>query len=66
MADTISIILISLSLSLDSFAVSTASGLIVKKAIYRDAIVIGLCFGIVQAMAPLLGWVVGDSFLGML
>ena len=55
------IILISIGLAMDAFAVSISKGLIMKKN-YKNALIIGLYFGIFQALMPLLGYLLGFSF----
>ena len=55
------IILISIGLAMDAFAVSISKGLVMKKN-YKYALIIGLYFGIFQALMPLLGYLLGFSF----
>lgn len=51
----IQILLISVSVAMDTFAVSIGKGLTVKKARFIDALKCGLWFGGFQALFPLLG-----------
>lgn len=51
----IQILLISVSVAMDAFAVSIGKGLTVKKARFIDALKCGLWFGGFQALFPLLG-----------
>ncbi|KAB7791042.1 putative manganese efflux pump [Bifidobacterium leontopitheci] len=51
----IQILLISISVAMDAFAVSIGKGLTVKKARFVDALKCGLWFGGFQALFPLLG-----------
>lgn len=44
---------------MDSFAVSLASGAILKKPRLRQALIIALFFGVFQAVMPVLGWLAG-------
>jgi len=57
--DTTTIILIAIGLSMDSFAVSIANGLILKKIYARQYILIPVSFAIFQALMPLAGWYIG-------
>ena len=56
------IILISMSLAMDAFAVSICKGLSMKKMNWRKAIIIGLYFGIFQALMPAIGFCLGKGF----
>ena len=57
----VEIILISIGLAMDAFAVAISKGLVMKKN-YKNALIIGLYFGIFQALMPLLGYLLGFSF----
>ena len=52
----IEIILISIGLAMDAFAVSVCKGLSMKKMDWKKAIIIGLWFGAFQALMPVLGF----------
>lgn len=54
--------LISIGLSMDAFAVAICKGLSLRKIIYKDAVLVGLYFGLSQALMPLLGYIAGKSF----
>lgn len=56
------ILLISVSLAADAFAVSVCKGLSLKKIKVRDAVKIGIWFGVFQALMPTLGYFLGESF----
>lgn len=56
------IIFIGLGLAMDAFAVSVCKGLSMKKMNWRSAIVIGLYFGIFQAVMPVIGYFLGITF----
>lgn len=56
------ILLISVSLAADAFAVSICKGLSLKKINFKDALIVGLWFGIFQALMPTIGFFLGDSF----
>lgn len=57
--DTISIILIAVGLSMDSFAVSLSDGLCVKNLNVKKILTIALSLSIFQALMPLLGYLAG-------
>lgn len=59
---TIEILLISVGLAMDVFAVSVCKGLSMKKMNWKKAIIIGLYFGIFQASMPVLGYFLGTTF----
>lgn len=63
---TVSLLVIALSLSLDSLSVSIAGGLKEKVAKISHAVKVGIFFGGFQAGMPLLGWVIGGSFRGLI
>lgn len=48
--------LLAVGLAMDCFAVSIASGIILKQIRLRPMLTMGFCFGLFQAMMPLLGW----------
>lgn len=56
------VLLISISLAMDAFAVSVCKGLSMKKMNWKKAIIIGLYFGIFQALMPILGYFLGTTF----
>lgn len=57
--------LLAVGLAMDCFAVSIASGIILKRIQLRPMLVIALLFGLFQALMPLLGWI-GTSFFSHL
>ena len=58
----VELLLTAIGLSMDAFAVSVCKGLGMRKMRYDQALVIGLYFGVFQALMPLLGWLLGPSF----
>lgn len=56
------IFLIAVSLAMDAFAVALCKGLEMKKINYKYSIVLATCFGVFQAVMPLLGWAIGKNF----
>ena len=57
--------LLAIGLAMDCFAVSIASGIILKRVQLRPMLIIALAFGFFQALMPLLGWI-GASFFSHL
>jgi putative Mn2+ efflux pump MntP len=47
---------------MDAFAVSICKGLSMKKINWKKAIIIGLYFGIFQALMPVIGYFLGTTF----
>ena len=58
----IEILLISIGLAMDAFAVSVCKGLSMKKMSWKKAIIIGLYFGTFQAIMPTIGFFLGTTF----
>lgn len=58
--------LLALGLAADACAVSISSGITIKYISFNKALKIALCFGIFQAIMPLLGWLFGLGFRGYL
>ncbi len=56
------LLLTAIGLAMDAFAVSICKGLGMHRMNYKQALVIGLYFGVFQALMPLLGWLLGTSF----
>ena len=56
------LLLTAVGLAMDAFAVSVCKGLGMRRMRYDQALVIGLYFGVFQALMPLLGWLLGTSF----
>ena len=57
--------LLAVGLAMDCFAVSIASGIIMKRVRLRPMLVMAFTFGFFQALMPLLGWI-GASFFSHL
>lgn len=58
----IEILLLGISLSMDAFAVSICKGLSMKKINWKKAVIIGVYFGIFQALMPMVGYFLGSAF----
>ena len=49
-------------LSMDAFAVAVTKGLSMRKMNWKHAVIIGLYFGVFQALMPLIGYLLGVNF----
>ena len=56
------VLLISIGLAMDAFAVSICKGLSMKTMDWKKAIIIGIYFGMFQALMPVLGYFLGVGF----
>ncbi|MDE7093668.1 MAG: manganese efflux pump MntP family protein [Oscillospiraceae bacterium] len=56
------LLLIAFSVSMDAFAVSITDGLCCKNLQKKQFISIGLCFGILQGLMPVIGFFLGQTF----
>ncbi len=56
------LIITSIALSMDAFAVAICKGLAMKKATYKEMLIVGLWFGGFQALMPLIGYLLGSAF----
>ncbi|MBZ4487872.1 manganese efflux pump MntP family protein [Microbacterium sp. cx-55] len=56
------LLVVSVGVSADAFAVSLSQGVRVTRHVYRDAFIVALTFGLFQALMPLLGFVLGAQF----
>lgn len=54
--------LTALALAMDCFVMSIASGIILKKVVWRPVLIMAFLFGFFQALNPLLGWFCADKF----
>jgi putative Mn2+ efflux pump MntP len=57
-----SLFLIAVGLSMDAFAVSICKGLAMKKITLKKACIVGLWFGLFQAIMPTIGYLLGSQF----
>lgn len=60
--DLITVLIIAIGLSMDSFAVSIANGIALKNLSIKESIIIASSLAIFQAGMPLLGWLAGIGF----
>jgi manganese efflux pump family protein len=64
--DALTLLLISLGLSMDAFAVSVSCGICGRPRHWRLPVRVGLYFGGFQAVMPVLGWLAGSRFRGLI
>lgn len=57
--DYLAVYLIALGLAMDAFAVSIASGVVIKRRQLQNAFKFGIFFGSFQMIMPVLGWAAG-------
>lgn len=60
------LLIVAVSLSMDAFAVSICKGLSAGRPRLRHCLTCGGWFGTFQALMPLLGWLLGVRFQGMI
>jgi putative Mn2+ efflux pump MntP len=58
----IELIILSIGLAMDAFAVAVCKGLAMPKMNWKKGIIIGTYFGIFQALMPLVGYLLGVRF----
>lgn len=58
----VELVVLSIGLAMDAFAVSVCKGLSMSKMSWKKACIIGLYFGIFQALMPLIGYLLGINF----
>ena len=60
------LLLLSVGLAMDAFAVSVCKGISMKKMNWKKAIIIGLYFGGFQALMPTIGYFLGSAFQSLI
>ena len=58
----IELLLISIGLAMDAFAVAVCKGLAMKKFELKNVLKVGIYFGVFQALMPTFGYVLGKNF----
>ena len=59
----ISILLIGFAMSTDAFAAAIGKGAAMRKPVFRDALRAGIIFGVIEAITPIIGWLLGRAAL---
>jgi putative Mn2+ efflux pump MntP len=62
----ITVLFIAFGLGMDCFAVSITRGMSAEKNRLRTALLIALSFGAFQAVMPVIGWFLGESFINLI
>lgn len=57
----LALILLAFAMSTDAFAAAISKGAKIKNIPFRDALKIGLIFGTVEFITPVIGWLIGQS-----
>ncbi|SNT70392.1 manganese efflux pump MntP family protein [Psychrobacter sp. LV10R520-6] len=57
----VALLLLALSMSTDAFSVAISKGASLKNPRFTEALRIGLIFGTVEAITPIIGWFIGHS-----
>jgi manganese efflux pump family protein len=60
----LTILIIAIGLSFDTFAVSVSSGVILPKIRFYEGIRIAIVLALFQALMPLIGWLAGKGIVG--
>lgn len=58
----VELIILSIGLAMDAFAVSICKGLSMKKMKWKNAVIVGIYFGVFQALMPVMGYLLGVNF----
>ena len=58
----VELIILSVGLAMDAFAVAVCKGLSMQKMNWKNAIIIGIYFGVFQALMPFIGYLLGIGF----
>lgn len=59
MMSFISLLLVAFAMSTDAFAVAVCKGVTMRTPRFYDAIKLGLLFGVIEAITPVIGWLLG-------
>ena len=54
--------ILAIGLAMDCFAVSIASGITLKRVLWRPMLTMAIAFGLFQALMPLIGWMFASTF----
>jgi putative Mn2+ efflux pump MntP len=60
----VELLLIAIGVSADAFAVALTQGVAMRRFDWRRALLIAALFGGFQAVMPLIGWLLGGTFIG--
>src|SRR5690606_21599821 len=57
----LSILLVGFAMSTDAFAAAVGKGAAMRKPRFADALRAGLIFGVIEAITPIIGWLLGRA-----
>ena len=57
----IALLLLAFSMSTDAFSVAISKGVSLKNPRFTDALKMGIIFGAIEAITPIIGWLIGHS-----
>lgn len=57
----ITLVLIALAMSTDAFAAAIGKGAAMQKPYFSQALRIGILFGVIEAVTPVIGWLIGSA-----
>ena len=60
--NTFELFIIAIGLSMDAFAVAICIGIAIPTLTIKNVVIVGLYFGVFQAVMPLIGYVIGTQF----
>ncbi len=60
------LLLLAVGVSMDALAVAICKGMAIKGLKLRHALIVGLWFGVFQALMPTLGWLLGSAFADLI
>lgn len=60
------LVILAFSLALDAFAVSISNGMCYRVPVVKNALASGVTFGFFQGLMPLLGYMAGNAFSGLI
>lgn len=60
------LLVLAVALSMDAFAVAVCKGLAMKQITIRKSLIVGLWFGGFQGLMPLVGYLLGTQFAGLI
>ncbi|MFC4728764.1 manganese efflux pump MntP family protein [Coralloluteibacterium thermophilus] len=59
--NAVSVVLLALAMSTDAFAAAIGKGAVLQRPRWREALRIGLIFGCIEAVTPVIGWAIGAA-----
>ena len=59
------LLILAIGLAMDAFAVAVCKGLSLRTLKLQQALLVGVWFGLFQALMPALGWLLGSAFSGL-